>query len=740
MPRALSFEELEMLASFLFDRDPGSMRSDWAFKDSFKKWNKEIGRKDDFQDEYIDYLYSIFLACNNARIRFYNPDPKAKEWDEIAFMFWLAYVDEVLKDNPNEYVDPAAWESFKNVVNIFSTPDKAKEFLRRYISSQEKTLRIERLLEWGLEGAVRITQYMSLIRHISSDIDLITSDKYRNKFRTVTIYYDEIMRLKSNDSLLDTFAENAYSDLVDASKTKEKKSTKQFTEDQKEKFKQKFKDDYKANLKIKLQNLFDGKLSTKESLETCIEIAKLIARAHSKKLSKDQSEMLFNMGVGPTGFSQLGSLDKKESDSMPDAVVQLDGYYICKMSPQDIRGPFLGLATGCCQHLEGVGATAAIYGYTQENSCFYVMFKGKAPSKRPIDTTQLTDQIVAQSWAWKTEDAPGIIVFDSIEASGLVVGSESSKAKEQQIRVGFYELAKAIVTDSNNHIQQVRSGNGGTVVSPHIPIVTSLKINKASTKSDAGDDLPFYPNDTESETKIPNMVPIPIIDGKEEVYSDAEYQGTLYDIRLEKLIELNVKHGIDILSFISSMSLDAKSFFETCLKNGCNIPDAIKKIPNITKVKLDFLLHLIEPNTDVKSLLVYLLSNTELILEISPPEKRSKINDIVKLCIAAGADVNAVDKYGNSTLLLLIRNGNNELADFMLDLLRSGAKVDAVMLDIARDTLEQRSNEREYLIYEGLLPDGLPLVKYDEWTDRLKEIIKEMEKILDPKLKLSSRP
>ena len=95
---------------------------------------------------------------------------------------------------------------------------------------------------------------------------------------------------------------------------------------------------------------------------------------------------------------------KKKTSSLPAVTVKKGNYTFEKMDDFDKRGPFLGLYTDCCQHLENAGSSCAIAGWTDSESGFYIIKKG--------------NEIVAQSWAWRGKE--GELCFDSIEGLGSV--------------------------------------------------------------------------------------------------------------------------------------------------------------------------------------------------------------------------------------------------------------------------------------------------------------------------------
>ena len=95
--------------------------------------------------------------------------------------------------------------------------------------------------------------------------------------------------------------------------------------------------------------------------------------------------------------------DPKNSIEIPFVSVEVDGYTLQTLEVGDITGPFLGLATNCCQHLHNAASGCAKNGYRKSWADFWVVQNQKG-------------QIVAQSWVWRGSNT---IVIDSIESKGL---------------------------------------------------------------------------------------------------------------------------------------------------------------------------------------------------------------------------------------------------------------------------------------------------------------------------------
>ncbi len=94
----------------------------------------------------------------------------------------------------------------------------------------------------------------------------------------------------------------------------------------------------------------------------------------------------------------------KKATMLPGIELREGSYVFRKLDDHDKTGPFLGLATDCCQHLHNAGSSCAKAGWKHPESGFYVVEKD--------------GDIVAQSWAWRGKD--GELCFDSIEGLGNI--------------------------------------------------------------------------------------------------------------------------------------------------------------------------------------------------------------------------------------------------------------------------------------------------------------------------------
>jgi hypothetical protein len=102
------------------------------------------------------------------------------------------------------------------------------------------------------------------------------------------------------------------------------------------------------------------------------------------------------------------SRDPPAIKNIPDIAIDgaqfdMPGATFHRLAANDIRGLFLGEMTDCCQSIDGAGRECAEYGFTSENSGFYVVENAKG-------------RIVGQTWAWRGEMDE--LVFDSLETLG----------------------------------------------------------------------------------------------------------------------------------------------------------------------------------------------------------------------------------------------------------------------------------------------------------------------------------
>ena len=101
----------------------------------------------------------------------------------------------------------------------------------------------------------------------------------------------------------------------------------------------------------------------------------------------------------------------KKSEMLPYIEVVDGNYKFYKMDHDDIKGPFLGCYTDCCQHFHNAGRSCAKAGWKNPSSGFYVIEKD--------------GEIIVQSWAWRGKN--GELCFDSIEAKGKINISRVAK-------------------------------------------------------------------------------------------------------------------------------------------------------------------------------------------------------------------------------------------------------------------------------------------------------------------------
>lgn len=87
-------------------------------------------------------------------------------------------------------------------------------------------------------------------------------------------------------------------------------------------------------------------------------------------------------------------------ESIPKVVHSNGDWKFYRLDRGDVRGPWLGEYTGCCQHPGGAGESCALHGTTNPDGAFVVL--------------EHRGEIKFQSWVWRHGDA---LVFDNVEGS-----------------------------------------------------------------------------------------------------------------------------------------------------------------------------------------------------------------------------------------------------------------------------------------------------------------------------------
>jgi len=146
----------------------------------------------------------------------------------------------------------------------------------------------------------------------------------------------------------------------------------------------------------------------------------------------------------------------KPASMIPAVEASTEGYRMVKLDDYDKVGPFLGLATNCCQHLHNAASSCAKAGYKDPEAGFYVVYKG--------------DKIIAQSFVWRAKD--GSFIFDSIEG---FMGYEEIVAKLYQDvsrkLIGKLGIHRVLVGDTNYGItRRVKSLLSGRELSKPVNI------------------------------------------------------------------------------------------------------------------------------------------------------------------------------------------------------------------------------------------------------------------------------
>lgn len=378
------------------------------------------------------------------------------------------------------------------------------------------------LIKFPKKDATNLSkEFIKLAQRITDDPTTFTNNEQLNKLLKLLQYHkviskiilDKLPREKPEDyvrsvyQLFDTGKGNTSLENLDRVST-----IKQLAPDESKK-RETYLKEWVGTIET-LQGYSKQKITSAKLLDLCIDVTKKLLASTLKdpgfasKLPAQAMQHLFDLNIAPDLINEAAEITPKKNDVLPDVTVNDDRYFICKLSKNDIRALFLGEITGNCQHLGAAGATTAEYGYTKEDACFYVMFKGKAP-QMPIDTTKLkTKDIVSYAWTWQRDSN---LVFDSIEVS-VDESNQANRNFHQNVRNLFFQLASKIVRSTSASAGSAQINK--VLIGEHQDTLKQLGIPKAA----------FANAD----------IPSPELRG-ELVHTDADHQLLFYSSAEEKL-------------------------------------------------------------------------------------------------------------------------------------------------------------------------------------------------------------
>ena len=154
-----------------------------------------------------------------------------------------------------------------------------------------------------------------------------------------------------------------------------------------------------------------------------VEVARIAGSFHLDQDEFEDYEKFFEKN-GPKMATMIPAITISEGD-----------YTFRKLEDHDKFGPFLGLATDCCQHLHNAGSSCAKSGWIDSESGFYVVEKA--------------GKVIAQSWAWRGKD--DALCFDSIEGlSNINAKTVASLYKQAaELLLGRLNISRVTVGDTS---------------------------------------------------------------------------------------------------------------------------------------------------------------------------------------------------------------------------------------------------------------------------------------------------
>lgn len=379
-------------------------------------------------------------------------------------------------------------------------------------------------------------------------------------------------------------------------------------------------------------------LSANTPLKTLSHYASEAGAYRRASRNKEAAALFFEYGLSEEEFDKYLSLVPRNDDqAIPN--VRIEGnqihpdyqdYYLMKLDPKDPRMAILGMFTSCCQSIGQEGEGPAIAAITDPNSGAYVLC-------RKSKQANTTDTIVAQCWAWRGSD--GVVVLDSSESQ------IDFRLRNRTVIFDFLNcLAKTLVDKYD--VPAVNVGQGGET--PY-----NLGVALAAHNVTNPVDYDGYRDSVEQRRIYSKALPVLLAIANFTMNNPKFQVNTQFSIdeilNYVAYCKNNNNHMENyILPFIQENQFEALE--KTPAADLVAILSKLKQDPNFHK---EFFLSCIENYVHVHLAAWVAKTSIEQMMLLLAQK-----NDweLVGHCLESGADMNATDAEGKSTLLYLIQS------------------------------------------------------------------------------------
>lgn len=407
------------------------------------------------------------------------------------------------------------------------------------------------------------------------------------------------------------------------------------------------------------------------------------AEFRKKQLS---NSYLSSMGLSQKHVDIFLSLNREGAGSeIPDLRINGEqfsypGIYLMKVDTNDLlqasRAAIIGMLTGCCQSIGGIGEPCAIHGLTSPYGGFYVVCQGD------INSPDVKDDLLGACWVWRSKN--NALCFDSIE---------TNKKNDSAVLRLFSELSRKLVEEG--HTDRVNCG-------ARSGISYKLGAQPFMLIPEKPKDYNKYCDSHEQRLVYDKKFSFLFYDQYDFAKQDTEkfiaecfsseaplHENIPFCIMLNQLLINDKKVILDIINKKSEeqQRFDEVNLISSKIKDFSN--DKIPADEILNNHENEFLLAAISGTGEtllqrlvksqkIDTLNILLTRKKMLDYSINSLDQKGRsavhyailINnpEIIELLVKHGANFNLKDSRGNTPLMLAIKNNDTKLASYFMDL------------------------------------------------------------------------
>lgn len=381
----------------------------------------------------------------------------------------------------------------------------------------------------------------------------------------------------------------------------------------------------------------------------------LTIRSYQVKHARDSKleiNYFIDMGLTEKSYAEFLTLRRVDDDKkMPRVLLDgadygFPGYYMRRLDVskrQDaILAATLGKKSKCCQFLsDKSGKTIVVKGLTSIDSGFYVLCKGN------VNSIDFHDELIAQSWCWRSEDEA--FVIDSVES--IYSDNEYEINIIQRLYIEF--VRKLIVEYSINRVCSGRHAG----VTPKIfePMFNYVSLQETFEKPVG------YHGHRDTYSQI-------LVASKYSLYHVTQSMEDFFSVCEKDALEHNHDAYIDMLKYavINKKQDFISRYYELLVKIGVDVAPLQTYIEFMQGATCD-----LSAIVDLRELKFLRLRNSHGKTPLMMAVSESRL-DIIEFLSSIDVDTEEVDEEGNTAFLLAAMLGRLSIMKFLV---QKGSKV-----------------------------------------------------------------